>query len=370
MQKIIRLPQVELNLENATVVEIFRHEGEKVGREDILLTLETQKATEEVLCGEDGYLRALLTKEGDEVNVHDALAVLTDELDESFETPKVSDIEKADSLVKKTDSKMSKQRTVGTESGKIRAVPAARKRARVAGVDLNRIRGTGPEGRITVVDVETYLEGTNALNCMQRERKPLSLGRKALIEQMERGHREIPQISVSRLMNVAPLLEKQEGVTFTVRLVQVAARTLVRHESLRTVLDRDCTWVAGLEIAVAMNTAHGLVAPVIRGADQLSLEKTSEMLEDFRKRGEDNRLRSEDLRGGRFALSNLGMLGVDQFTPLVFAGQTAVLGVGRASVAGDGRKSAWFTLAVDHRLVDGSEAARFLETLQREILKE
>ncbi len=370
MLKVIRLPQVELNLENAKVVEIIQHEGEKVSREDVLLIIETQKATEEVLCGEEGYVRALLTKEGDEVNVHDALAVLTDELDESFEISRVPDIQKADSSVRKTGSQKSKQRKKGQESGKIRAVPAARKRARMAGVDLDRILGTGPEGRITVADVEAHLEGTNALKNGQRDRKPLSLVRKALIEQMERGHQEIPQISVSRLMNVTPLLEKKEGVTFTVRLVRVAARALVRHESLRTVLDRDCTWVADLSIAVAMNTAHGLVAPVIRGADQLSLEKTSEMLKDFQKRGENNRLKGEDLRGGRFALSNLGMLSIDQFTPLVFAGQTAVLGVGRAAMAGDGRKSAWFTLAVDHRLVDGAEAASFLETLQSEILKE
>ena len=370
MQKVVRLPQVELNLENATVVEIPRHEGEKVGREDILLTIETQKATEAVPCGEDGYVRALLVKEGDEVNVHDALAVLTEELDEAFEIPQMPDIENVDPAVEKTGSKVRKQGKVDAESGKVRAVPAARKRARVAGVDLAEIRGTGPGGRITVADVNAHIQETDASDVGERERKPLSVARKALIGQMERGHREIPQVSVSRSMDVTPLTVKNEGVTFTVRLVHVAARALTEHESLRTVLDRDLTWVADVAVAVAMETAHGLAAPVIRQADQLSLEEVSGMLEDFRKRGEENRLRGEDLRGGRFALSNLGMLGVDQFTPLVFAGQTAVLGVGRAVESGGGRKSAWFTLVVDHRLVDGAEAARFLETLQSEILRE
>ncbi len=369
MQKIVRLPQVELNLENATVVEVFRSEGEKVGKDDILLTIETQKATEDLPCGEDGYVRALLVKEGDEVNVHDALAVLTDEPDEPFDIPQKEKAEKVGSVERAPESSGREQTRAGRGDGKVRAVPAARKRARVAGIELAEVSGTGPGGRITVADVEAHIQGTGDTGSGERERKPLSVARKALINQMERGHKEIPQISISRFMEVTSLTEKQEGVTFTVCLVDAVARALANHEILRTVLEREHTWVADVSVAVAMDTRRGLVAPVIREADGLSLEEISNLLKDFRRRAEENRLKGEDLRGGHFALSNLGMLGVDQFTPMVFAGQTAVLGVGRAVDAGEGRKSAWCTLAVDHRLVDGAEAARFLETLQRLILE-
>src|ERR1051326_2613106 len=111
-----------------------------------------------------------------------------------------------------------------------------------------------------------------------------------------------------------------------------------------------------------MDTAHGLVAPAVRHADQLSLEQIAAQVKELRVRAEAGKSRREDLVDAPFAVSNLGMLGIDFFAPFVFHGQTAVLAIGRAV---DGK--AWFTLALDHRVVDGAEAARFLETLQNAI---
>ena len=196
---------------------------------------------------------------------------------------------------------------------------------------------------------------------------PLSAARKTLIEQMERGHREIPQISISRNLDVTPLEERREGISFTAILIHHIARALVGHEALRTVLRGDRLRVGPVDIAVAMDTPRGLFAPVVRRADRLEIEEISKVIRQYRKRAGENRLKGEELRHGPFAVTNLGMFGVDLFTPLIFAGQTAVLAVGRATEVEDGRISAWVTLAVDHRVVDGAEAARFLETLRREI---
>jgi pyruvate dehydrogenase E2 component (dihydrolipoamide acetyltransferase) len=142
----------------------------------------------------------------------------------------------------------------------------------------------------------------------------------------------------------------------------------VRHPALRTAVDSNRIRVDPVSVAIAMDSRHGLVAPVVRNADQLSLEQISVAIMELRARAEANSLQRAELTGCPFAISNLGMFGVDQFDAFVFHGQTAVLSVGRATDDAANRKSAWFGLAVDHRIVDGAEAARFLETLQQEIL--
>jgi pyruvate dehydrogenase E2 component (dihydrolipoamide acetyltransferase) len=186
----------------------------------------------------------------------------------------------------------------------------------------------------------------------------------ALIAQMQKSRAEIPQFHVARRLEVAPLMTKTDGITLTHRLVRAAAAALVRHQALRTVIEGDRVKVEPISVAIALDTPRGLVAPVVRKADTLSLDEISRRTKELRSRAEAGTLRREELNEAPFAISNLGMLGVDFFQPFVFHGQTAVLAVGRAVDS-----HAWFCLAADHRVVDGAEAARFLETLQQEILR-
>lgn len=367
MQKTITLPQVELNMENAKVVEIRASVGDRVGPQDILLSVETQKAIEDLPFGESGFVRALLVKVGDEVNVHDRLAVLTDNADESFTLPERTAPPGGAAPTQGASMGATGEADAAAKSEeKIRALPAARKRAKALGVDLSNVTGSGPNGRISVEDVESFASGSGP----DRAIVALSARRKALIAQMEAGARGVPQISISRLMDVTRFAGRKDGTTFTSRLVHHLARALDKHEPLRSFLEDSGMRAGPVDVAVAMDSEAGLVAPVLRGADRMSLEEVSRTLADLRRRGEENRLSSDDLREGRFAVTNLGMLGVDMFTPLVFPGQTAVLAVGRSHASGGDRMSAWFTLAVDHRVVDGAEVARFLETLQQTIAGE
>lgn len=364
MQKIITLPQVELNLENATVVELVAKVGAALRGEDTLLVLETQKATVDVPAGETGFLRAFLVKSGDLVSVHDPLAVLTDDPHEAFQLPEraAAPIVTAPAARSEIISPPAAEPAAG-DSERVRALPAARRRARELGVDLASIKGSGPQGRISVEDVESQ---TRTGQRPDTGVTTISARRKGLIAQMEAGHREIPQIAISRFMDVSGIAGHGEGTTFTSRLIYHVARAAKSHPSLVTVLENNQLKAGPADVAVAMDTASGLTAPVIRRGDEMSLAEIARALADLRQRAEENRLGREDLRDGRLAVTNLGMLGVDLFTPLVFAGQTAVLAVGRTGEVG-GRSSAWFTLAVDHRIVDGAEAARFLETLQAAI---
>ncbi len=362
MQKNITLPQVELNLENAKVVEVRASVGSRVGAQDILLAVETQKAVEDLPFGESGFVRAVLVKVGDEVNVHDLLAVLTDNADEAFAIPGKVTAPAAATPGAGEGAETNPAALGGTEE-KVRAIPAARKRAKDLGVDLSKVRGSGPNGRITVDDVEAFARAGSAAG----GGAALSARRRALIAQMEAGGRGIPQIAISRRLDVTAIARGGEGTTFTSRLVGHVAQALERHATLRSYLDGDRMRTGPVDVAVAMDNEHGLVAPVLRAADRMSGADIARALTELRRRAEENRLSSDELREGRFAVTNLGMFGVDLFTPLVFSGQTAVLAVGRSSPAEGERALAWFTLAVDHRVVDGTDAARFLETLQGSI---
>jgi pyruvate dehydrogenase E2 component (dihydrolipoamide acetyltransferase) len=265
--------------------------------------------------------------------------------------------------------------SVASESGIVPAAPAARKLARELGIDLVNIAGTGPNGRITVEDVQAAQNSTKTATPVAPakgsvakvgEWKQLAPSRLALIDLMRKSLAEIPQIHVARQLNVTPLLAGS-GYTFTQRLVVAAAAALAAHPALRTVIRGNEIQEQPVSIAIAMDTPYGLLAPVLRCADSLGLSDVAQALTGFRQRAEKNALRREELIDGPFAITNLGMYGVDTFNPFVFYGQTAVLAIGRATDAGGGGKVAWFNLAVDHRVIDGAEAARFLATLQKEI---
>jgi pyruvate dehydrogenase E2 component (dihydrolipoamide acetyltransferase) len=187
---------------------------------------------------------------------------------------------------------------------------------------------------------------------------------------MTRSLAEIPQIHLSRQMDVTLLARKQEGVTFTHRLIAASSAALAKHPALRSTLDGSRLRVHPADVAVALDTPHGLVAPVVRGAEGMGVAKIAETLTELRDRASRNGLRREEFANGPFAITNLGMYGIDFFSAFVFHGQTAVLAVGRAVESTNGRKTAWFSLALDHRVVDGAEGARFLETLQGEMLGE
>jgi len=383
MQYPVFLPNVELNMEGVSVSAWLVKVGEVVAAEQPLMEVETQKATVEVPAPQAGYVRALYVNAGDEVAEKALLCVLTDEADEAFSDPR----EPAGAPTQSAAAEMGEVKfnvaddaasDDASTSGPVMASPAARKLARELGVDLGVVKGSGPGGRISPEDVQAAAKPNAAASTVENgaaasrevaagEWTTLPASRLALNAQMQKSLGAIPQITVARQMDVTFLAQKAEGVTFTHRLVQALARTLQKHSQLRCVIEGERVRAEPVSVAVAMDTPHGLVAPAVRGADAMTLEQIAATVKDFQARGQSNGLRREELVNAPFAITNLGMLGVDFFQPFVFFGQTAVLAVGRATDGIGGRKAAWFNLAVDHRIVDGAEAARFLQTLQEEI---
>jgi len=344
----VHLPQLELTMENVTVVRILVREGDIVVADQGLIEVETQKAVSEVPAPVGGVVRDLRVKEGEVIGERALLCYLTASVEEAL--PSESEVRES--------------------RGPVRATPAARKVARDLKIDISLVTPSSASGRVGVEDVEAYVAmlAVGPASPAQGDGwSDIPQSRVALNSQMQRALAEIPQITISRQFNVSAICQRMEGTTFTHRLLSRLAGALRRHPRLRTTTDGRRERTLPVAVALAIGTPAGLVAPVLSAQDLVSIEAIAARVADYRERAERRSLRPDEFRGGAFALTNLGMFGVDFFSPFVFHGQTAVLAVGKISDGQSGRMLAWFSLAADHRVVDGAEAARFLATLQAEI---
>jgi pyruvate dehydrogenase E2 component (dihydrolipoamide acetyltransferase) len=297
------------------------------------------------------------------------------------------------------------------------AVPAARRLARELGVDLKQVRGTGPDGRIQSTDVHTFAAqaaaaapsvtpdalpapaGAPATPSLARPQMapvpagspavrrmiPLTNIRRTIAERMTASVREAPQFTVAvdvdmtRALAVVEDLKSGAGadkprVTLTVLLIRACAWALVQHpEANSAFVDGQIVEWDAVNIGVATAIDAGLIVPVVRSAERVGMRAIAGQLADLTARAREGRLKLEDLQGGTFTLSNLGMFGIDRFTAIVNPPQAAILAVGRiakrAVVTDDDRVEvrpiATLTLTADHRVLDGAAAARFLATIQR-----
>ncbi len=300
------------------------------------------------------------------------------------------------------------QAAAAASDGKAAAVPAARRLARELGVDLHQMRGTGPEGRIQPEDVRAFAEtagGRDQASGIRgqaagdsstqyaprntppiRRLAPLTNIRRTIAERMTASVREAPQFTVSldadmtRALAVVEDLRggdaagNQPRVTLTALLIKACAWALCQHPGANAAYqDGQIAEWGEVNVGVATAIEAGLIVPVIRQADQLGMRAIAARLADVTTRARGGQLKIEDLQGGTFTLSNLGMFGIDHFTAILNPPQAAILAVGRvakrAVVLADDRievrPMTTLTLTADHRVLDGVTAAQFLATIQR-----
>jgi pyruvate dehydrogenase E2 component (dihydrolipoamide acetyltransferase) len=298
---------------------------------------------------------------------------------------------------------------LASAGGKVRATPAARRVARTEGINLTEVAGSGPHGRVQAEDVLRHLaskagpqpppptiQPVGAPASGQPQVLPLSPTRRTIAERMQRSFQEAPHIYLetdvdasaleelhrranARLAESAsPTMKEAEQplrprVSITALLVRAAAWTLTRHPLLNSRLDgANLLLLPEINISVAVATDHGLIAPVVRQADRKSVSQISAELADLAERARQSRLLPDDVAGGTFTISNLGMFGVDRFTAIINPPQVAILAVGRIHrqfVPDEQdqpvlRPILPLTLGADHRVVDGADAARFLADLR------
>ncbi|MGH9691905.1 MAG: dihydrolipoamide acetyltransferase family protein [Candidatus Acidiferrales bacterium] len=389
----IVMPALELMQETGKVVSWRKKEGEKVAQGEILLEIETDKAVVEVEALADGILAGVKAQPGDVIPVGHTIAWLVQPgeavpADGSGSAKAAS----ASSAPAAAPAQATKDSTAGTsaESKQVRISPKARRLAREHGVDIARLRGTGPDGEILAADILAAAGGSSAPAASAApaaapagaEEKVGAIGR-LMAERTTRSWTTVPHFFVMRELDATALnaarekfvagIEKSHGVrpTHTDLLVGIAARVLLRHPRV------NATWTgqgirlnSEVNIGVAMAVDDGVVATVIRNAPRFGVAEIALQRRELTERARANRLRPEDIGGATFTISNLGMHHVDAFTAIIVAPQAAILAVGAIAdrvVPVDGkpgiRPVMTLTLSSDHRVVDGARAAAFLHDL-------
>ncbi len=347
-------------------------EGDLVVKDEVLFEMETDKALVEVGAPADGVLLKILVSAGS-VKV-DSVVGWIGEPGEILESP--SDTAQSTA---KSPERPAEQIEPGSQPARIVATPAARRRAVELGVDLASVQGSAPGARITQEDVERAAVLRGAVT---EESSSGLANRKVLIERLTATWQSVPHIHIARHLDVSGLAEAKKNLagtrtSVTDLILWVLARILPQFPELTTVWDgHRLIRTNKINLAIAVDTSRGVVAPVISSENTLTLANVTNKRRELVEAAEARRLRAEDLQGGVFTLTNLGMQGVDFFAPLVNAPQTAILATGKMGqvpVVADGALAIgwrmWVNLAVDHRVTDGVAAARFLERLQVEVTK-
>ena len=387
------LPRLGQGMESGTIVRWLKSEGEPVEKGEPLFELDTDKVTQEVEAEAAGVLLKIAVSEG-EVPVGQTVAFIGAE---GEAVPEVAasaapQDEAKPSRAESAPAVAQEEAAVASGNGRIKASPLARRMARERGIELSGIRGTGPDGRIVAEDIERAeagqaLAGNTVLQAPiavgEVERAPLSNVRKTIARRLTEAW-QIPvfQLQASADMTrvnvlVARLRERDPDVRVTVTdvLAKVCAQALIRHREVNAEFTEEAILLhPTANVGLAVAAPQGLFVPVIRSAERLSLTEIAGVRADLVGRARENKLRAQDLEGGTFTISNLGMYAVESFTAVLNPPQAAIVAVGATEervVPVDGgtavRPMVTLTCTFDHRAVDGAPAAAFLQTLKESL---
>lgn len=267
-------------------------------------------------------------------------------------------------------------------SQEVRATPIAKRMAREHGIDLSALQGSGPGGRIVEQNVQAAIEARSlqtSPTMPQIMRQPLSPMRRAIARRMMESLHTAAQLTMTMQADVTSLVEAREqwkpalAVTYTDLIVRAVALALRQHAQIAVRWAEDAIeHLSEIHIGVAVALEDGLVVPVVRNADRLSLNELSAEIRRLSERARNGQLTEVEMSGGVFTVTNLGMYGVDVFTPILNPPESAILGVGRIyeqlvrSAQGIfWRQMMTLSLTVDHRIIDGAPAAAFLQSICR-----
>jgi pyruvate dehydrogenase E2 component (dihydrolipoamide acetyltransferase) len=386
----VKLPRLGQGMESGTVTKWLKNEGDAVEKGEPLFEVDTDKVTQEVESDFAGVLLKIALPEG-EAPVGQTIAFIG-EAGEQVSAPEpqaapqpeeVSDTKVSDTL-KVSDTVPEAPPAPTSTNGRVKASPLARRLARERGIDISSLQGTGPDGRIVAKDVEgaqARPAGPASVPSGDVESIPLTNIRKTIARRLTAAWQApVFQLTVTadmtranELVARARELNPDVRITVTDLLTKLCAQALMRHRNVNVQYSEDALLrfpTANVGIAVA--APQGLVVPVLRGVERLSLAEVATVRGDAVGRARDNKLTTQDFENGTFTISNLGMFGIEQFVAVLNPPQAAILAVGATldtPVAREGgisvRPVLAMTLTVDHRAVDGAEGADFLRTVKQ-----
>ena len=403
----IEMPKLSDTMEEGVIASWNVSEGDKVEAGDIIAEVETDKATMEVEAFDEGTVLKILVGEGDAVPLGGLMAVLGEEGEdisdilegaesssESKEEVKEAKSEektesKSESSSGLTSPKSEPSDSGSSDNGRIKASPLARSMAEDRGIDLSRVDGSGPGGRIIKADIENYKETaqpaatsstSQSFQSLESKEIKVSQMRKTIARRLSESKFSNPHfyetIDIDMKAAMAARSSMNEAndvkISFNDIVVKACSIALTRHQAVNSSWHGDIIKEHGdVHVAVAVAIDEGLMTPVIRHSDKKGLLQISAETRELAGKARDRKLQPEEMEGSTFTISNLGMFGIEEFTAIINPPNACILAVGAirdVPVVENGEvvpgKRMKVTLSSDHRIVDGAKAAEFLNTVK------
>jgi pyruvate dehydrogenase E2 component (dihydrolipoamide acetyltransferase) len=394
--------------------------GDLVEKGDLLMEVQTDKASVEFQAIKSGQLRKLLVQDGEVIKVNAPIAIFTkdkDEIIDGYEAELIVSNEPGQKSTKVVDiTPKNEVKVIVSASGamqqptfvpeapamevgfdfptgevKLRASPLAKKLAKERGLDLSSVKGSGPLGRITSNDLaKAQAVGVVSFGRHEAptipagtfEEVPLSPMRKIIGTRLQQSKTFIPHFYIRQEIDAEPMFAAREQlkngglkITFNDFIIRAVALGLKEHPQVNSgfnSVSQSIVLFKTIDIAVAVTIEAGLITPIVRYADYKNLGEISVEMKELALRAKEGKLKLEEYKGGSFTISNLGMFGVSDFVAVINPPQSAILAVAgieecvriKNGIAVAGKKLN-LTLSIDHRVVDGSAAAKFIKTIQK-----
>ena len=395
MPTIIEMPALSSTMKKGKVVKWCKKEGDAVEKGEILYEVETDKVNVEVESLTSGFLRKILVAEGIEVPINTPIAVITESMDED-----ISAVVEAGPVPEVSPPKVEQEKVTKKElkkGPKLKISPLARRIAEEKGIDPKIVKGTGPGGRITKEDVEKALEegvqasaqptggvGVEAPQPgVEGEDIELTKMRKVIAQRLQESKVNAPHFYVDVTADATAMTQLKEAleekaqdegikVSFNDILIKILSQALQEYPMVNASFVEDHIRLhRAINIGVAVEVEDGLVVPVLRNADEKTVSQISREVAELAGKARNKRLLPGEYQDGTFTITNLGMFGVESFHAIINPPESGILAVSAIipkPVVVDGeivvRPCLRLSLSVDHRLVDGAVAARFLARMK------
>lgn len=365
MGYVVRMPQLGMSMEAGTVVEWTVSEGDPVEEGSVIAVVESEKSTAEIEAREAGVLRRILVVAGEETGPGDPIGIVAGPEEDIAEyLPDAAGAPASEPTADTPDATAPRP-----DTGRVKATPGARRLADQRGIDLAAVEGTGPQGVVTETDVEAA-EPAGEPGVPSRtitETIPLAGIQRTVSERLSASARTAVHVTLNRAFDTTSLRSVHAAAeangldaSITDLIVKAAGTALESHPRFNAVFEDDELRVIDeVNIGIAVDITDGLVTPVLPQVTDHAVETLAERRRELTDRTLAGEFTPDDLAGGTFTISNLGPHGVDHFTPVINPPQVAILGVGR--IRPD--ETMTLSLSFDHRVVNGADAARFLDTL-------
>ena len=411
----VTMPKLSPTMTEGTLAKWHKKVGDKVEAGDLLIEVATDKATVEYNALDDGFLRKILVENGENAEINQPIAIFSETNDESIEGFEVKKPEpkKVDEEVTKGEERKqvpfegrisvphiafapeppleNYEFAFPTGDKKTIASPLAKKIAKEKGLDLSTVKGSGPGGRVTSKDLD-LAQKNQAVSFGRREKPkiapgtfeevPLTQMRKAIAGRLQAAKSTIPHIYVRQEIDALPLLEIQEqlkrgGLKVSINdfVIRASALSMKEHPHCNSGFNAENNSILlfkTIDISVAVSLPEGLITPIVRHTDYKNVGEISLEVKELAKRAKEGKLQPHEYKGGSFTVSNMGMFGVSEFSAIINPPQAMIVAVGTTEDCirikdGDvvpGKKMQ-LTLSVDHRVLDGVDAAKWIKTLQK-----